>query len=60
VTNRGAGFGATTLAFDVKITRQAREQAERNDVDIIQGTVIYTIFEEFKRRKRNFLAQVLP
>jgi len=57
VTSRDSGFGSTYLCFDVQISRQARTNAERNNVDIIEGNVIYQIFEEFKRRKRTFLAK---
>lgn len=58
VHNRGAGFGATCLCFDVAITRQARKSAVNYNVDIIEGNVIYQLFEEFKRKKRTFLAKV--
>jgi len=57
VHNRGAGFGATCLCFDVAITRQARKSAVNYNVDIIEGNVIYQLFEEFKRKKRTFLAK---
>eukprot|EP01126_Amoeba_proteus_P000328 TRINITY_DN10100_c0_g3_i1.p1 TRINITY_DN10100_c0_g3~~TRINITY_DN10100_c0_g3_i1.p1 ORF type:complete len:530 (+),score=109.80 TRINITY_DN10100_c0_g3_i1:299-1888(+) len=56
----GGGFNNTVLAFDVKITRQAATMAQRQGVEIISGTVIYQIFDEFKRRKQKVMAKQTP
>ncbi|KAL9261388.1 Eukaryotic translation initiation factor 5B-like protein [Drosera capensis] len=39
---------ATILAFDVKVTPEAREYAEENGVKIFMADIIYHLFDQFK------------
>ncbi|KAL9267425.1 Eukaryotic translation initiation factor 5B-like protein [Drosera capensis] len=39
---------ATILAFDVKVTPEAREYAEENGVTIFMADIIYHLFDQFK------------
>ncbi|EPS58262.1 hypothetical protein M569_16553, partial [Genlisea aurea] len=39
---------ATILAFDVKVTQEARELADERDVKIFTADIIYHLFDQFK------------
>lgn len=47
---------AVILAFDVPVTREARETADASDVRIFTADIIYHLFDQFTA----YLKEVLP
>lgn len=46
----------TLLAFDVRVNRAARTEADLRGIDILESDVIYSLLDQFRQRNARFMA----